>query len=102
MSRSKFEEGKIAFDNEEWVDAIRSLLSAIDDDRHDARSYLLLIQTYEAACEEYGDAELLEQAVKVCRDARKLHLDEKQRALVDVAADRIQERLREFKEEEEE
>jgi hypothetical protein len=38
------------------------------------------------------------QATKVCRDARKLKLDEKQRALVDAAADRINEQLEELKE----
>ena len=93
MSKSTYELGRDAFESEEWVEAIRCLLAAVREDRHNTGAYVLLVRTYEAAWEEYGDEELLEQAVKVCRDARKLSLDAKQRAIVDQAADRIQEQI---------
>src|SRR5213593_46647 len=99
MPESHFHKGQEAFEREDWVEAIRSFLASIQDDAHHVASYLALIESYEVAAEEYGDPELLEQATKVCRDARKLRLDEKQRAIVDSAADRIQERLQELAEE---
>jgi hypothetical protein len=99
MPNGSFDQGRDAFEREDWVEAIRSLISAIQADTHHIDSYLLLIKTYEAAADEYGDPELLEQASKVCRDARKLKLHEKQRAIVDAASDRIQDQLEELKEE---
>jgi hypothetical protein len=97
MTNASFQQGRDAFDREDWVEAIRSFIAAIQADTHHIESYIQLIRTYEAAAEEYGDPELLEQATKVCRDARKLRLDEKQRALVDAAADRISDQLDEMK-----
>jgi hypothetical protein len=97
MTNASFQQGRDAFDREDWVEAIRSFIAAIQADTHHVESYIQLIRTYEAAAEEYGDPELLEQATKVCRDARKLRLDEKQRALVDAAADRISDQLDEMK-----
>src|SRR5262245_63895710 len=97
MSNASFQQGRDAFEREDWVEAIRSFIAAIQADTHHIESYIQLIRTYEAAAEEYGDPELLEQATKVCRDARKLKLDEKQRALVDAAADRIGDQLEEMK-----
>jgi hypothetical protein len=99
MTNASFDQGRDAFEREDWVAAIRSFIAAIQADTHHVDSYIQLIRTYEAAAEEYGDPELLEQATKVCRDARKLRLDEKQRALVDAAADRINDQLEELKEE---
>jgi len=99
MTNASFDQGRDAFEREDWVEAIRSFIAAIQADTHHVDSYIQLIRTYEAAAEEYGDPELLEQATKVCRDARKLKLDEKQRALVDAAADRINDQLDELKEE---
>ena len=99
MTNASFDQGRDAFEREDWVEAIRSFIAAIQADTHHVDSYIQLIRTYEAAADEYGDPELLEQATKVCRDARKLKLDEKQRALVDAAADRINEQLDELKEE---
>lgn len=99
MTNASFVQGRDAFEREDWVEAIRSFIAAIQADTHHVDSYIQLIRTYEAAAEEYGDPELLEQATKVCRDARKLKLDEKQRALVDAAADRINEQLEELREE---
>ena len=99
MTNASFDQGRHAFEREDWVEAIRSFIAAIQADTHHVDSYIQLIRTYEAAADEYGDPELLEQATKVCRDARKLKLDEKQRALVDAAADRINEQLDELKEE---
>jgi hypothetical protein len=99
MPNASFNLGRDAFDREDWVEAIRSFIAAIQADTHHIDSFLMLIRTYEAAAEEYGDPELLEQGSKVCRDARKLKLDEKQRALVDAAADRIQEQLEQMREE---
>jgi len=98
MPESHFHKGREAFEQEDWVEAIRAFLASIQDDVHHVDSYIALIESYEAAAEEYGDAELLEQATKVCRDARRLKLDEKQRAIVDAATDRIQERLQELDE----
>ena len=98
MTNASFDQGRDAFEREDWVEAIRSFIAAIHADTHHVDSYIQLIRTYEAAADEYGDPELLEQATKVCRDARKLKLDEKQRALVDAAADRINEQLEELKE----
>src|SRR5262245_33048446 len=95
-----FRQGTEAFDREDWVEAIRSFLAAIQAAPRHPESYLALLDSYEAAADEYGDPELLEQATRVCRDARKLHLDEKQRALLDSTADRIEERLQEMKEDE--
>ena len=97
MTNASFVQGRDAFEREDWVEAIRSFIAAIQADTHHVDSYIQLIRTYEAAAEEYGDPELLEQATKVCRDARKLKLDEKQRALVDAAADRINEQLDELR-----
>jgi len=99
MTNASFDQGRDAFEREDWVEAIRSFIAAIQADTHHVDSYIQLIRTYEAAAEEYGDPELLEQATKVCRDARKLKLDEKQRALVDAAADRINDQLEEMREE---
>jgi hypothetical protein len=99
MPNGSFDQGRDAFEREDWVEAIQSFISAIQADTHHVDSYLQLIRTYEAAAEEYGDPELLEQATKVCRDARKLKLDEKQRAIVDAAADRIQGQLEDSREE---
>ena len=99
MTNASFVQGRDAFEREDWVEAIRSFIAAIQADTHHVDSYIQLIRTYEAAAEEYGDPELLEQATKVCSDARKLKLDEKQRALVDAAADRINEQLEELREE---
>src|SRR6059036_78587 len=98
MTESHFHKGREAFDEENWVEAIRSFLASIQEDAHHVDSYVALIESYEAAAEEYGDSELLEQATKVCRDARRLKLSEKQRAIVDAAIDRIQERLQELDE----
>ena len=99
MTNASFVQGRDAFEREDWVEAIRSFIAAIQADTHHVDSYIQLIRTYEAAADEYGDPELLEQATKVCRDARKLKLDEKQRAMVDAAADRINEQLEELREE---
>lgn len=99
MTNASFDQGRDAFEREDWVEAIRSFIAAIQADTHHVDSYIQLIRTYEAAAEEYGDPELLEQATKVCRDARRLKLDEKQRALVDAAADRINDQLEEMREE---
>src|SRR5688572_10303434 len=101
MTDSLYQKGTEAFDREDWVEAIRAFLASIQATPRHTESYLALLQSYEAAAEEYGDPELLEQASKVCRDARKLHLDEKQQAIVDAAEDRIEERLQELKTEEE-
>lgn len=98
-SSSHFQKGNEAFEKEDWVEAIREFLASIQADPRHAPSYLALLRSYEAAADEYGDPELLEQASKVCRDAGKLKLDEKQRATVDSAADRIQAQLQELKEE---
>lgn len=98
MSNAPFDQGRAAFQAEDWVEAIRSFIAAIQADSHHVDAYLHLIRTYEAAAEEYGDPELLDQASKVCRDARKLKLDEKQRAVVDAAADRINDHLEELRE----
>lgn len=88
-------EGRKAFDEEDWVGAIRSFLEAIKSDDTRIDTYIALIGAYEAAAEEYGDPELLDQASRVCRDARAMHLDAKQRAMVDAMSDRIAERLAE-------
>ncbi len=97
-AKSSFQKARAAFESEDWVEAIRGFLASIQADPHHAESYISLVRSYEAAAEEYGDPELLDQASKVCRDARKLHLDERQRAIVDEAADRIQERIEELSE----
>ena len=98
MTNAPFDLGRDAFEREEWVEAIRSFIASIQADTHHVGSYIELIRTYEAAAEEYGDPELLEQASKVCRDANKLNLDVKQRAFVDAATDRINDQLEKLRE----
>ena len=88
-----------AFEREEWERAIQAFRASISADRHHAESYLALIRAYEAAADEgEEDPKLLELAAGVCREARRLALDVRQRALVDEAADRVGERLREIRE----
>ena len=94
-----FHQGKKAFESEEWDEAIRAFLASIEEDPHRAESYIALMKTYEAAAEESEDPALFEQAVMTCRRARKLRLDAKQRAIVDEAADRVSDKLRELREE---
>ena len=94
---SHFHEGKKAFEREDWNEAIRAFHAAIDADRHHADSYIELIRSYEAAADENDDAELFDRAARICSEARKLHLDERRRAIVDEAADRIADRAQELR-----
>ena len=67
------------------VEAIRSSLRAVDANPRAARAYLNLIEAYENCAEKESEAELLDQAMFVIRDVKKLSLteEEKQR-LVDL------------------
>lgn len=94
---SHFHDGRKAFEREEWNVAIRSFHEAIEADRHHAESYIGLIKAYEAAFEESEDAAHLERAARICREAKRLHLDERQRAILDEAADRIVDSLKELR-----
>ena len=63
------------------VEAIRSSLRALDAHPRAAAGYLNLIDAYEICAEKEGEAELLDQALFVIRDVKKLSLtdEEKQR-----------------------
>lgn len=100
--RSLMDEARAGLRDEDWVGAIRAFLGAVQESPRDAEPYLGLIRSYEAAAEEYGDPELLEQASKVCRDALGLTLDEGERAWVVAAAGRIKAKLESLAEESEE
>jgi tetratricopeptide (TPR) repeat protein len=98
---SHFHEGRRAFESEEWEAAIRFFHAAIHADRHHTEAYIALIRAYEAAGEESEETAPFERAVETCRQARKLSLDEKQRAIVDEIADRVTDRLSEIRGQEE-
>lgn len=83
------DEAKAALADEDWVAAIRGFLAALRETPQNSECFLGLIRSYEAAAEEYGDPELLEQGAKVCRDALRLPLDEAERAWVVAASARI-------------
>lgn len=96
MPSSHFEHGNQAFNSEQWDEAIRRFRAAIEEDHRHADSYIALVRAYEAAAEESGDTQMLVSAVRVCREGRKLHLDERQRAILDESLDRIAESLRDL------
>jgi hypothetical protein len=56
------------------VEAIRSSLRALDANPRAARAYLNLIEAYENCAEKESEAELLDQAMYVIRDVKKLSL----------------------------
>ena len=69
------------------VEAIRSSLRAVDANPRAARAYLNLIEAYENCAEKESEVELLDQAMFVIRDVKKLSLtDEEKIRLVDLEA----------------
>jgi hypothetical protein len=67
----------LAFDP--LVEAIRSSLRALDANPRAARAYLNLIEAYENCAEKESEAELLDQAMFVIRDVKKLSLSEEEK-----------------------
>ena len=61
------------------VEAIRSSLRALDANPRAARAYLNLIEAYENCAEKESEPELLDQAMFVIRDVKKLTLSEEER-----------------------
>ena len=63
------------------VEAIRSSLRAVDANPRAARAYLNLIEAYENCAEKESEVELLDQAMFVIQDVKKLSMtdEEKQR-----------------------
>ena len=63
------------------VQAIRSSLRALDANPRAARAYLNLIEAYENCAEKESEPELLDQAMFVIQDVKKLSMtdEEKQR-----------------------
>ncbi|MCI0657178.1 MAG: hypothetical protein L0170_08920 [Acidobacteria bacterium] len=56
------------------VQAIRSSLRALDANPRAARAYLNLIEAYENCAEKESEAELLDQAMFVIQDVKKLSM----------------------------
>ena len=98
MSGDDYRKGREALEREDWIEAIRALLAAVKDDPHHVPSFISLIESYEGAAGEYGDPDLLDQASRVCRDAREMTLDDEQRQFLEAAAARIEGRLNELRE----
>ena len=88
-----FDRGCRALDAMGWVEAIRAFLEAVRAEPARAEVYMGLVRAYEAAADEYGDPDLLEQAIKVCRDASALPLDGTQSEIIETASRRLKERL---------
>jgi hypothetical protein len=61
------------------VEAIRSSLRALDANPRAARAYLNLIEAYENCAEKESEPELLDQAMFVIRDVKKLTLSEEEK-----------------------
>jgi hypothetical protein len=67
------------------VQAIRSSLRALDANPRAARAYLNLIEAYENCAEKESEAELLDQAMFVIQDVKKLSMtDEEKLRLADL------------------
>src|SRR5262245_31752825 len=94
-----YRRGRAAFESEDWVEAIRSFLAAVQADPRHVPSFIGLIESYQAAAEEYGDPDLLDQASRVCRDALALEIDAEQREFLESAAARLEARLKELRDE---
>jgi hypothetical protein len=99
MADDDYRRGRDAYEREDWIEAIRALLAAVQNDPRHVPSFISLIESYEAAAKEYGDPDLLDQAARVCRDALELTLDGEQSEFLEAAASRIETRLGELREE---
>ncbi len=67
-------EGLRALEEEDWVQAIRSLAWAHDVDPDDVGIYLALIGAYERCAAAERSPDVLQQAFNVCRDLRDRRL----------------------------
>ena len=61
------------------VQAIRSSLRALDANPRAARAYLNLIEAYENCAEKESEAELLDQAMFVIQDVKKLSMTDEEK-----------------------
>jgi hypothetical protein len=68
------EEGRRLLQENDWVEAIRSLGWAKDVEPDRAAVYLALIEAYEIAAREEKEPDLLQQAFNACRDLRDRRL----------------------------
>ena len=76
----------------------RAFLAAVQENPRHVPSFIGLIEAYEAAADEYGDPDLLDQASRVCRDALDLTLEGEQSAFLEAASSRLAARLAEIRE----
>ncbi|MCZ6696555.1 MAG: hypothetical protein O7A63_08460 [Acidobacteria bacterium] len=67
-------EGRRALEENDWVQALRSLSWAHDVDPDDVEVYLTLIESYERCASVEDSPDVLQQAFNVCRELRDRRL----------------------------
>ena len=101
MGNFDLESGKRLLREGDLVEAIRCLLSSIDQDPSEPESYVELFNAYALAWQESGDPLVLDQMRKVAVAGLKRQVSPDQRRLLEEGLDSTEEQIAAFQREEE-